>query len=207
MKKIVLVTFAALLITGCGLFPTPAVPTEPLILESPTAAPTETQTALPTETPVPVTETFTSTPEPLLNPTITLLPAEDLTAATASATVEAVGVPTNTPTAISSFPSSVTPTPTNGILTYGTLPPAVPFNTITLWNRSKVEAYISLQQQDGKQAIIEYPVRGQISVDIPLGSYLYVAWVGGNKMTGSFKIDRSDSLTIVLFKDKIVVNK
>ncbi|MFT3895925.1 MAG: hypothetical protein QM730_30280 [Anaerolineales bacterium] len=118
-----------------------------------------------------------------------------------------MGVATNTPTAISSFPSSVTPTATNGILTYGTLPPAVPFNTITLWNRSKAEAYISLQQQDGKQAIIEYPVSGQISVDIPLGSYLYVAWVGGNKMTGSFKIDRSDSLTIVLFKDRVVINK
>ncbi|MFT3895924.1 MAG: hypothetical protein QM730_30275 [Anaerolineales bacterium] len=63
MKKIVLVTFAALLITGCGFLPTPAIPTQPVIMESPTTVPTETQTALPTETPVPATETFTSTPE------------------------------------------------------------------------------------------------------------------------------------------------
>jgi len=199
MKKIVLVTLAALLIGGCGFIPTPTIPAPPAIVESPT----QTETALPTVTAVPATETFTSTPDVFLNPTITPPPAENLTTTPATTAVAAV---TDTATAVS-FPSSVTPTPTNGILTYGTLPPAVPFNTITLWNRSKAEAYISLQQQDGKQAIIEYPVKGQISVDIPLGSYFYVAWVGGNKMTGSFKIDRSDSLSIVLYKDRIVVNK
>jgi len=209
MKKFVLVTLTALLIGGCGFIPTPNSPAAPAIVESPTTAPTQTETALPMVTafpmvtPVPPTEMFTSTPDVILNPTITPPPPENLTTAPATVTIGAV---TDTATAVS-FPSSVTPTPTNGILTYGTLPPAVPFNTITLWNRSKVEAYISLQQQDGRQAIIEYPVKGQISVDIPLGSYIYVAWVGGNKMTGSFKIDGSDSLSIVLYKDRIVVVK
>jgi len=204
MKRIVLITLAAFLIGGCGFIPTPTVPAPPAIADSPTAAvPKQTDTALPTVTPVPAIETFTPTPDVFLNPTITPVLPENLTATPVGATI---GVNTDTPTAVS-FPSSVTPTPTNGILTHGTLPPAVPFNTVKLWNQSKAEAYISLQQQDGKQAIIEYPVKGQISVDIPLGQYIYVAWVGGKKMTGSFKIGQFDSITIFLLKEKIVIEK
>jgi hypothetical protein len=196
MKRIVLVTLAALLIGGCGFLPTSNNQAPTAIVESPTTAPTQTDTALPTLTPVPATETFTSTPDVFLNPTSTPLSPENLTTTPITDTATAV-----------SFPSSVTPTPTNGILTYGTLPPAVPFNTIKLWNKSKAEAYISLQQQDGKEAIIEYPVKGLISVDIPLGQYIYVAWVGGKKMTGSFKMGEFDSITIFLYKDRIVIEK
>lgn len=210
MKKIVLATLAALLIGGCGFIPTSAPPTSAVMLESPTAAPTMTDTALPTETSAPATETFTSTADvPTLEPTFTSAPpesllAENLTTTPATATLVSV---TNTATPVS-FPSSVTPTPTNGVLTYGTLPPAVPFNTIALRNKSNAEAYISLQQQDGKGAILEYPVRGQVFVDIPLGSYIYVAWVGGKKMTGSFRVGSvSDTVVIFLYKDKVVVEK
>jgi hypothetical protein len=203
MKRIVIVTLAAALVGACGFIPTPASQAPTAVVESPTTAPTQTDTALPTVTPAPATEQLFPTPDISLNPTITSIPTDNLTTTPITATV---GIVTDTPTAVS-FPSSVTPTPTNGILTYGTLPPAVPYNTITLWNRSKAEAYISLQQQDGKGAIIEYPVKGQIYVDIPLGSYIYVAWVGGRKMTGSFKIGGGEDVSIVLFKDKIVVNK
>lgn len=204
MKKFVLATLAALLIGACGFLPTPANPTPTGIIESPTTVPTQTDTAQSTETSAPATETFTSTPDvPILNPTITPIPPENLTTTPATATS---GIVTETPTAVS-FPSSATPSPTLGVLTYGTLPPAVPYNTIKLVNKAKAEAYISLQQQDGKGAIIEYPVRGQVSVDIPIGQYIYVAWVGGKKMTGSFKMGAFDTVTIFLYKDRIVVEK
>lgn len=201
MKRFVLVVLAALLVGGCGNFPIPNISAPTEIIASPTIPPTLTETPLPTVTSAPPTEAFFPTAEVTLNPTITPIPTDNLTTTPVTATS---GIPTNTPAAVS-FPSSVTPTPTNGILTYGTLPPAVPFKSVTLWNRSKVEAYISLQQQDGKQAIIEYPVSGQIAVDVPLGHYIYVAWVGGNKMTGKFSVERYDNLSILLFKDKIVI--
>ena len=147
MKKIVFAILAASLIGACSFIPTPANPTPTAIVESPTAVPTQTYTALPTETFV-LVETSTSAPE--LNPTITPVPPENLTTTPATATAGAV---TDTATPVS-FPSSATPSPTLGVLTHGTLPPAVPFNTIALSNKAKAEAYISLQQQDGQHAII-----------------------------------------------------
>jgi hypothetical protein len=210
MKKIVLASFAALLIGACGLLPTaPALPTQPVDLASPTTAPTETFTALPTDTAVPVIETFTSTPDVFLNPTITPFLPGDLTTTPITATlVDSANVAgaTITPTAVS-FPSSATPSPTLGVLTYGTLPPAVPSSEVILANKAKVEAYISLQNQEKNGAILEYPVKGQFSIRAPLGQYIYVAWVGGNKMTGSFKLGGGEQVTIYLFKDKVVIDK
>jgi hypothetical protein len=94
-----------------------------------------------------------------------------------------------------------------GILKFGTLPPEVPFNGITIWNRSKAQAYISLQVtlNDGRFSIIEYPVEGQVKIKAPLGSYVFVAWVGGNKMTGGFRLTSTDDLVIILYKDKVVI--
>jgi hypothetical protein len=213
MKKIVLVFISALLIGGCGLLPTaPALPTQPLVVESPTTAPTETQTALPTDTAAPLIETFTATADVFLNPTITPFSPGDLTTTPITATLETtvdaanVAAATTTPTALS-FPSSVTPSPTLGILTYGTLPPKVPSSEVILSNKAKVEAYISLQNQEDNGAILEYPVKGQFSIRAPLGQYIYVAWVGGNKMTGSFKLGGGEQVTIYLFKDKVVIDK
>lgn len=74
-------------------------------------------------------------------------------------------------------------------------------------NRSKAQAYISLQvtMPDGRYSIIEYPVYGHVKVKAPIGYYVYVAWVGGNKMTGTFRLTSADSLTILLYKDKVVI--
>lgn len=58
---------------------------------------------------------------------------------------------------------------------------------------------------DGKYSIIEYPVEGRVKIDAPVGSYLYVAWVGGRKMVGTFKLSHDDDLTITLYRDKIVI--
>jgi hypothetical protein len=101
----------------------------------------------------------------------------------------------------------ITPIWTLAIRTYGTLPPAVPFSYVTLINKAKAEAYISLQvtMPDGNYSIIEYPVEGRVRIKAPVGSYLYVAWVGGRKMVGEFRLRHNDDLSITLFKDSVVI--
>lgn len=198
MKKITFALIAVLLIGGCGFIPTPVNPTP--TVEQATNTPTDT--AQPTATTVPVTKTFTPTAEVVLNPTITLVSSENLTTTPVTATSEPI-IPTTTAAATG---GTATATPTNGILTYGTLPPAVPSNTVILINKSKEQVYISMQQQDGKEAILEYPVKGQVYVDAPLGQYIYVAWVGGRKMTGKFRVDSFSVLYITILKDKIFID-
>jgi hypothetical protein len=87
------------------------------------------------------------------------------------------------------------------------LPPAVPFGNITLINKAKAEAYISLQvtTKQGGPTILEYPVAGRERIKAPSGYYLYVAWVGGNKMVGNFSLHQDDNLYITLYKDKVVI--
>ena len=101
---------------------------------------------------------------------------------------------------------SASETPTLGVRTYGTLPPLVPFAHITLINRAKAEAYISLHVDlDGSNTVIEYPVNGTILIQAPLGFYRYVAWVGGREMVGEFRLKKDQDLTIILYKDRIEI--
>jgi hypothetical protein len=129
-------------------------------------------------------------------------PTIDLSATAVTATGT---VATATPTLVA---GQATPTWTLAVRTFGTLPPAVPFSHITLVNKAKAEAYISLQvtMPDDKHSIIEYPVEGRIKIQAPVGWYLYVAWVGGRKMVGEFRLRHGDDLTITLFRDRVVVH-
>jgi len=167
-----------------------------------TAQPTVTS-ALPTDTPITFVE---SSPVPVTtdSPTATLTSIPDLTTTPATATSGAADA-TFTATLAAANPATLIPTLT--IRTYGTLPPAVPSGDLTLVNKAKTQAYISLQVTsiDGRYAIIEYPVVGQISIKAPTGFYLYVAWVGGNKMVGNFRLRGNEDLSIILYKDKVVI--
>jgi hypothetical protein len=133
---------------------------------------------------------------------LTSIPGPTTTPATA--TSGSAGA-TTTATLAAANPATLIPTLT--IRTYGTLPPAVPSSDIRLINKSKMQAYISLQvtSPDGRYAILEYPVTGIITIQAPLGSYLYVAWVGGNKMVGNFRLHGNEELSITLYKDKVVI--
>ena len=167
-----------------------------------TAQPTVTS-ALPTDTPITFVE---SSPVPVTtdSPTATLTSIPDLTTTPATATSGAADA-TFTATLAAANPATLIPTLT--IRTYGTLPPAVPSGDLTLVNKAKTQAYISLQVTsiDGRYAIIEYPVVGQISIKAPTGFYLYVAWVGGNKMVGNFRLHGNEDLSIILYQDKVVI--
>lgn len=221
MRKFLFVCATVLIIGACVLPVTftPAPNPSPVPDTAGTAeslmetAVIQTLTAQPTETPVIAEFTVTSTEagEASASPTVSAVGEASATlAAVETLSPEATGtfdIPTATafsgtqPAGIST--ASVTP----GVLTYGTLPPAVPFSNITLINRAKTQAYISLQvtTAEGGPAILEYPVSGQIKIKAPIGHYLYVAWVGGRKMVGEFRLHRDEDLSVILYRDRIEV--
>lgn len=217
MKKIAIAILAAHILGACLPFtPTPG-PTGPTVDIAGTVqagaqtSVAQTLTALPTITVAPVTDTATP---PIALPTDTattdpstptLVPSLTTTPATATA-VPANSTFTSTAT-LAAAPGAATLIPTLTIRTYGTLPPAVPFATVILVNKAKTEAYISLQVTtvQGGPTIIEYPVEGTVKIHAPIGEYLYVAWVGGRKLVGNFRLRQIDELTITLFRDKVVI--
>lgn len=92
-------------------------------------------------------------------------------------------------------------------LSYGTVPAGSDFGKVVLSNRAKADVYVSLQgtATDGTRVIREYPVSGNSNAKIPAGWYLYVAWVGGEKFEGTFRLVAGDDVTLTFFKDKVTV--
>jgi len=216
MKKtvVVLASILALVLSACFplLTSTPGPDTilDPAATSLFQTAVAQTLTAQPTLTSAPVTNTAViSAASPTLPATLpptvpeTPTPVPNLTTTPATATGAVANV---TPTATLAA-GQVTAIWTLAVRKYGTLPPEVPFTRVSLINKAKAEAYISLQvtMNDGRYSILEYPVEGTIKIDAPVGSYLYVAWVGGNKMVGTFRLHQDDEVSIILYKDKIVI--
>jgi hypothetical protein len=215
MKKFtVFALVCALALGACQALPAPTNPTAVVdiagtvnSIAQTTVA--QTLTAQPSPTFAPVLDTATPpiaaaspTTVPILNTDTPPVIQANLTTTPATAT----SVPTLTPLPASGSP---TLTPTLGILTYGTLPPAiVPYTSITLINQSQRQAYISLQvvTEKGGPTIIEYPVKKRVTVKIPVGSYTYVVWVGGRQLVGYFKVSKNDEPTLTIYKDKVVIN-
>lgn len=212
MKNILILTLLAVLASSCSaLFPDPGtgVDTQATIDAMVRDSAEQTQAAQPSPTTGPPTDTATpvlaSSPTTEVStdaPSSTPLPNLTTTPATATSGPES---PTATLTV--SVSGSPTLTPTLGILTWGTLPPAVPSAKITILNKSRAQAYISLQNRppDREVAYLEYPVEKQVNVNAPLGYYLYVVWVGGRKIVGEFTLHINDELTITINKDRVEI--
>jgi hypothetical protein len=212
----------ALLLGACsqipGLTPTPG--TGPTVDSAATSdalfktAVAQTLTARPSSTSAPITETATASPvlPPTDTPTATqaVTTPGDLTATLGTGTSDvptATGGPTNLTSTATLAAGQVTAIWTLAIRTYGTQAPAVPFSQITLINKAKTEAYISLHVDlpEGGNSVIEYPVEGRIKIDAPVGFYRYVTWVGGRKMVGSFRLHQNDDISITLYRDRVVI--
>jgi hypothetical protein len=225
MKKTVVIlgSIFALVLGACSQLPgfTPTPVTGPTVDSAATSdalfktAVALTLTAQPTVTSIPATPTAVI---PVASPTLVSsdTPAVPATLATDLTTTPVTA--TAGPTSTTVPPANVTATPTLvtgqvtaiwtlAVRTYGTLPPLVPFSHITLINKAKAESYISLHVDlpEGGNTVIEYPVEKSIKIEAPVGFYSYVAWVGGNKMVGNFKLHHNDDLSIILFKDKVVI--
>ena len=225
MKKtaVVLGLMLSFIIGACSQLPgfTPTPGTVPNVDSTATSgalfntAVAQTLTAQPTLTSVPATPTAvipvaSATLPPTDIPTSTVTPVTDLTTTPVTAT-SGPATATLVPSSVSATPTlvagQVTPIWTLAVRTYGTLPPLVPFSHITLINKAKAEAYISLHVDlpEGGNTVIEYPVEGRVKIKAPVGFYSYVTWVGGNKIVGNFKLHNNDDLTITIYKDKVVI--
>jgi LysM repeat protein len=90
---------------------------------------------------------------------------------------------------------------------WGTVPPRTATGNVRLIDSTNAQAYISLQgtTNDGIKVINEYPVEGSMRVDVPSGWYIYVAWIGGEKFSGEFKLGNGADRTITLYTTKVVV--
>jgi LysM repeat protein len=91
-------------------------------------------------------------------------------------------------------------------LSYGTAPSGTPKGKVKLANKSKTEVYVSLQgtTRDGTHVINEYPVGGTMEVKVASGWYTYVAWVGGRKYEGQFRLSPGGDVSITFYRDKVV---
>jgi hypothetical protein len=201
MKKILIFTLLAVLASSCGILPPAQDPASGIDTQATIDAivrrsAEQTLAAQPSPTTAPPTDT--ATPVLASSPTAEVLtdapsstPITDLTTTPFTATS---GPENPTSTLAVSTSGNPTLTPTLGILKWGTLPPAVPSAKITLLNKSRVQAYISLQNRppDKQVAFLEYPVEKQVNVNAPLGYYLYVVWVGGRKIVGEFTLHKED---------------
>ncbi|HEY5730179.1 MAG TPA: hypothetical protein VIS72_09030 [Anaerolineales bacterium] len=215
MKRILVLVLVIVTIGAClpvSANPVPQVDTQATINAIVQTSAARTIAAQPSPTTAPPTETGTPVVAPSHTPTTDITetpsssPAPNLTTTPGTATPGPGDNPTITST-MTGTSGIITLTPTLGILTYGTLPPAVPSSQVTLINKSKSQAYISLQLGDtvAKGAIIEYPVQGTVKIKAPLGNYVYVVWVGGRQFTGTLKVNKNEELTIIIFKDKVEI--
>jgi len=107
-----------------------------------------------------------------------------------------------------SSPITIVPVTTEPpALSYGIIPAGTDYGKVYLSNRAKADAYVSLQGtiKDGSHIIKEYPVSGNMNAKIPAGWYTYVAWVGGEKFVGQFRLSPGADVTITFYRDKVVV--
>jgi LysM repeat protein len=90
---------------------------------------------------------------------------------------------------------------------YGSVPAGTPLAKVKLINSANAEVYVSLQgtTNDGVEVINEYPVEGTMSVKVPAGWYIYVAWVGGQKFGGQFNLPGDSNQTLIFYINKTVV--
>lgn len=175
------------------------------MLESPTDEPTATEVVSSTET---ATATLTETPDGTLTPTET--PDGTLPAETATETPEGT-LPAGTATATREITAtSVFPSPTSPI-SINEPPASVPRYKIDVKNTTKVRVYISLQGSTvgGYNPIIEYDLapRERIKLTIPEGNYASIVYVGKDPMINYFVVHKNNSITIVISKDKVKVEK
>jgi len=104
---------------------------------------------------------------------------------------------------------TIVPTTTEPLVerSYGTVPPGTATGKVKLINSANAEVYVSLQgtTNDGARVINEYPVSGSMNVKVPAGWYIYVAWIGGEKFSGQFKLGGGSSHTLTFYINKVVV--
>jgi hypothetical protein len=147
------------------------------------------------------TPTMTFTAIPSLTPSAT--PITSLTASTAL-TGSSTGIVTPvTPTVTQPIGTSL-PFASFGL---DKLPRGTVYKEVRILNRSHAQMDISLHctTREGIEAILEYGDVRNITIKAPEGRYVYVVYVGGRKIEGSFSLLHATSAVITVYKDHVTV--
>jgi hypothetical protein len=148
-------------------------------------------------------------------PTMSLVPAPTILVSAAGA-FTAIPTFTSTNGAEASAVSSITPAPsvpsaTATILesvSLDKLPPGTVYKSVRIENRSRSQMDISLHCTTlrGLQTVLEYGGVKNLTVQAPEGRYVYVVYVGGRQLVGSFELLAAPSLTITVYADRVAIH-
>lgn len=177
---------AACLPSFQGLVPaTPVSPTAFVEL-SPAAQPTATRASTPS-----VSSTAAFTPIP-------------------SFTATAVSGFTVTPGVTGTAPAPTQPaaTGTAESVSLDKLPPSTVYKRIRIQNQSHSQMDISLHCTTihGLHTVLEYNNVKNLAVQAPEGDYIYVLYVGGRPMSGSFSLLGVPAVTITVYADRVAIH-
>lgn len=104
----------------------------------------------------------------------------------------------------------IVPTPTPYVpvpLSVGIVRPGTPTGSVKLVNKTHAQIYVSLQgtMQNGDKIIREHPFSRMMTLRLPTGWYVYVAWVGGQKFSGQFRLSADQEHTLTFYENRVVL--
>lgn len=154
-------------------------------------------------------QTVESLPIPTQKPPIVNPSLEPTLPPTETPSIQACPLPTESLTPVFTTTPVPLPTHTSAWITIDELPKDLPTAPLKLENKSNGEVSLTLYVMiipQGYQTILSYDFNGTFIVEVPQGNYTYVAYLGGNKIVGSFGLRTPTKLTLTFYKDKVAVH-
>jgi hypothetical protein len=158
------------------------------------------------------TTTKTSTASIELSSTATLIPTSQFTPIPSftSAVEPAIEVPlivTAIPISVTGIFISDTATPIESV-GIDKLPSNTIYKPVHIQNISGKQVDITLHctTNKGLQTILEYKNVKNLFTDLPEGDYVYVIFVGGRQLVGSFSFMTAAKLFITIHKDRVAIH-
>lgn len=153
-------------------------------------------TSVPSATMSPIaTSTTVSSPTAAFTPIPTFTPANVAATGTAQAATPSAGTSTATATAAQS-------------ISLDKLPAGTVYKRVRIENRAREQMDISLHctTVKGLHTVIEYTNVRNLLIQAPEGDYVYVFYVGGHPLMGSFSLVKVPSVTITVYKDHVAIH-
>ena len=159
------------------------------------------------------TQEASASPAPTQFPTSTVAPTftpiPTLTAATGSPTIATATPGTMTPSGTTALPAGPTSTaaPPESI-SLDKLQPGTVYKPVHIQNLSHSQMDISLHCTTihGLHTVLEYNDVRNLTVQAPECDYIYVVYVGGRPMSGSFSLLHVPKATITVYADKVAIH-
>ncbi len=186
------------MLIACGFSLVACAPNLPALQFFATASPVPSLVSRTTSTPAATPASAVATS---LGSTATFTPI-----ATFTPTVGATSGVTQT-LAPASTPATETAIPVESV-SLDKLPPGTVYRHVRIEDRAHLPMDISLHCTTihGLHTVIEYNNVRSITVQAPEGNYVYVFYVGGHRMMGSFSLLDAGSVTLTVYKDRVAIH-